>query len=165
MKFTAYLWPLEHPVLSQRHCLFSVSAIPIAVSYDLWGRIWEFTWQQIDPEEAFQIQHKLPFHSDPPSPCCNQDGEQSYAITHSIPWMAFLHGGTWSSWKIVLWWAEIPQISLVSWRSVALSKIWCFKSLTQWKSYCFHKTSFESTVQRLRDSWVLTSGSGSLSQG
>lgn len=57
---------------------------------------WEFTWQQVGPEEAFQIQHKLPFHSGPSSPCCTQAGEQSCAIADSVPWVAFLHGGTWS---------------------------------------------------------------------
>lgn len=58
---------------------------------------WEFTWQLLDTEEAFQVQHKLPFHSGPPSPCCTQAGEQSCAIAGSVPWVAFLHGGTWST--------------------------------------------------------------------
>ena len=56
---------------------------------------WEFTWQQLDPGKAFQIQQKLPFHSGPPSYCRTEAVEQSCAIAGSVPCVAFLHGGTW----------------------------------------------------------------------
>lgn len=58
-------------------------------------RFWEFTWQQLDPEEAFQILHRLPFHGDPLSPCCTQAAEESFAS--GTLWMVFLHNGTWFS--------------------------------------------------------------------
>lgn len=114
MELTAYLSSLEHPVLSQRHCLLCHSNSPF-----LWfirKDLGVYLAANPDPEGDFQIQLKLPFCSDPLSPCCTQAGEQSCAIAHSVPWVAFLHGGTWSSWRIVLWWAEIPPISLASWR-------------------------------------------------
>jgi len=61
--------------------------------YKEWN--WDFTWQQLDPEETFQIQHKLPFHCGPLSPCCTQAGEPSCAVSGCVPWVAFLHGGAW----------------------------------------------------------------------
>ena len=62
---------------------------------------WEFTWQQLDPEEAFQIQHKLSFHSGPLSPCSTQAGEQSCAISGGVLW-----GGIPARQRLVLIRAE-----------------------------------------------------------
>lgn len=97
VELTAYLWTPEHHVLSQ-----TLSSWCLCHSHSnspsLWRTRkgnWEFTWQQLDPKEAFRMQHRPPFCSGPPSPCCTQAAEESFA--GRAPWMAFLHSSTWST--------------------------------------------------------------------
>lgn len=126
---------------------------------------WEFAWQQLDPKEAFQIQHKLPSHSGPPSPCSTQDGWQSCVIASSVPgWHScIVVFGLHQSWRDCVVISRNPSdLFSIPKNQWPYKKIWDFKSLFQWKSHWSHSIGFETTGQGQRhlrfNYWVSFTG-------